>query len=126
MKKHIYKSPILLEREYKMVKSFRDLLVQEQQKSYFQQIRSRINSDRAKGYRIFPAKNEIFSALQLCPLEKIKVVILGQDPYHTSGHAHGLAFSSCHKQLPPSLKNIFKSIQISYPNIVLEHGDLSS
>lgn len=59
---------------------------------------------------IFPPKEKIFSALNYCPPENIKVVIIGQDPYHTAGQADGLAFS-CHNGTPqPSLKNIFKEI----------------
>ena len=71
---------------------------------------------------IYPSKAEIFSALNLSPFEKINVVILGQDPYHGPGQAHGLAFSvksPCPP--PPSLKNIFKELKISPDN-----GDLSS
>lgn len=72
--------------------------------------------------QIFPPKEEIFSALNLTPFKDVKVVIIGQDPYHGPGQAHGLAFSvksPCPP--PPSLKNIFKELDISPDN-----GDLTS
>lgn len=71
---------------------------------------------------IFPAKEEVFRALELCPIEKVKVVILGQDPYPTPGHAHGLAFSvKSGVPLPWSLKNIYKEA-----NINKEDGNLEN
>lgn len=63
------------------------------------------------GKRIYPSNNEVFSALQTTPFSKVKVVILGQDPYHGPGQAHGLAFSvKPGVQLPPSLQNIYKEL----------------
>ncbi len=75
---------------------------------------------------IFPSPQNVLKALQLVPLENVKVVILGQDPYHGAGQAHGLAFSvPAPVKAPPSLQNIFKELQadlgISYP----ENGDLT-
>lgn len=63
-------------------------------------------------HSIFPSENEVFSALYLTPVEKVRVLILGQDPYPTKGHAHGLAFSVSPQvaPLPPSLRNIFKEM----------------
>ena len=61
---------------------------------------------------VYPEKEKMFEAFLLTPLEKVKVVIIGQDPYHQEGQAHGLAFSVMpHVALPPSLKNIFKEIE---------------
>ena len=62
---------------------------------------------------IFPDSKNIYNAFKLCPYEKVRVVILGQDVYHTKGVAHGLAFSTLQKQTPPSLLNIFKEIHRS-------------
>ncbi|MCW8897249.1 MAG: uracil-DNA glycosylase, partial [Flavobacteriales bacterium] len=63
-------------------------------------------------YKIFPPEKEIFNAFNLTPLEKIKVIIIGQDPYHGIGQAHGLCFSvNDGIKFPPSLKNIFKELQ---------------
>ncbi|HJD06188.1 MAG TPA: uracil-DNA glycosylase [Candidatus Onthoplasma faecipullorum] len=67
-------------------------------------------NEEYKTKRIFPPQEKIFNALNLVPIDKVKVVIIGQDPYHTYGQADGLAFS-CHNGTPqPSLKNIFKEI----------------
>lgn len=61
---------------------------------------------------VFPAFENIFTALELCPLKKVRVVILGQDPYHDDGQAHGLAFSvQADTALPPSLQNILKEVE---------------
>lgn len=76
---------------------------------------------------IFPPLNQIFRALELCPVEKTKVVILGQDPYHGEGQAHGLAFSvNKEVPLPPSLKNIFKERETDLGISANSHGDLTS
>lgn len=61
--------------------------------------------------KVFPAKDMVFNALNLSPLNQVKVVIIGQDPYHTQGQAHGLAFSCFNGTPQPSLKNIFKEIK---------------
>ena len=76
---------------------------------------------------VFPAGNDVFRALSLTDLSKVKVVILGQDPYHDAGQAHGLAFSVPEGvKLPPSLRNIYKELAEEY-NLLLvpENGDLT-
>lgn len=68
----------------------------------------------------FPPANEIYSFTQYCSIDNVKVIIIGQDPYHNDGQAHGLAFSIKNenlKTLPPSLKNIYKAIKLNYPEI---------
>ena len=71
-----------------------------------------IQSERSKGKIIYPEDNEIFEAFKLTPFEKVKVVILGQDPYHGVGQAHGLCFSVKKGiKIPPSLVNIFKELK---------------
>lgn len=78
-----------------------------------------------KKYQCFPQKNEIFNAFKYCQFSQIKVVIIGQDPFHKTGQANGLAFSvnkNCN--LPPSLKNIFKEIN-SDTGVFRNNGDLS-
>ena len=67
----------------------------------------KIRSDANTGATIYPPPQDIFSAFNLCTLEKVTVVIVGQDPYHGIGQGHGLAFSVRHPN-PPSLRNIFK------------------
>jgi len=71
-----------------------------------------LRSEKAKGKRIYPSGRNIFSALDATPFEQVKVVILGQDPYHGPGQAHGLCFSVLPGvDVPPSLQNIFKEIE---------------
>jgi uracil-DNA glycosylase len=78
-------------------------------------------------YTILPPENEIFNAFSLTSFDNVKVVILGQDPYHAVGQAHGLAFSvSENIVIPPSLKNIFKELADDIDCGVLKSGDLSS
>ena len=68
-----------------------------------------IESERSSGIEVYPPQNEVFSALNLCPLDKVKVVIVGQDPYHQPNQGHGLAFSvKPGVRPPPSLQNIFR------------------
>ena len=74
---------------------------------------------------VYPPDDMRFIALDQTPLHEIKVVILGQDPYHGEGQAHGLAFSCLKTPLPPSLKNIFKAIDMQYGNVDDSNGDLS-
>ncbi|EQC33240.1 uracil-DNA glycosylase [Saprolegnia diclina VS20] len=89
--------------------TWREMLAPEFKKSYFKSLDAFLVREQQKKAMIFPPKSEIFTALNLCPFDKIKVVILGQDPYHGPGQAHGLCFS-VQKPVPPppSLKNIYK------------------
>ena len=83
-------------------------LEEEFQKSYMKNIRKKIQECEKKNITIYPESSKIFKAFQLTELDKIKVVILGQDPYHGHGQAHGLGFSVPHNiKTPPSLMNIF-------------------
>lgn len=91
--------------------SWFDLLRNEIKADYFLELKKFLSSEIALGKEIFPEEKEIFQSLNLTPLEKVKVVILGQDPYHGENQAHGLAFSVPSGQsFPPSLKNIFKEV----------------
>ena len=95
--------------EYILDKSWSNALSPRFEKEYKQKLFTWLNGEYANK-TIYPPKAEIFNALNLVPIDKVKVVIIGQDPYHTEGQAHGLAFS-CHNGTPqPSLKNIFKEI----------------
>ena len=79
---------------------------------YFLKIKNRLLDDHKNGHAIFPDPKDFFRAFEVCPYEKTKIVILGQDPYHTKGIADGLAFSSKNIDIiPPSLRNIFKEIK---------------
>lgn len=74
-----------------------------------------------------PHKDDIFRALQLCPLDRVKVLIMGQDPYHTPGAADGLAFSTRSSRIQPSLTNIFNEIKRSIKGFKIpKHGDLTA
>lgn len=79
-----------------------------------------------KSYEIYPEGKNIFNAFELCPFNNVKVVILGQDPYHGKNQANGLSFSvNKNINIPPSLKNIFKELKNNYPDIKFKDGDLS-
>ena len=89
-----------------------DALRDEKKDPYFQSIISTIDRERKSGKVIYPPNHEVFNALSLTPLESVKVVILGQDPYHGPGQAHGLCFSVRNGvPAPPSLQNIFKELE---------------
>ena len=70
-----------------------------------------IIEEKRKNVTILPSQDDILNALKLCPFEKVKILIIGQDPYPSAEHAHGLAFSSLSKNTPASLKNIFKKLE---------------
>jgi uracil-DNA glycosylase len=91
--------------------AWRDVLSQEREKPYFRELLSFVEHERARGIEVYPKNSEIFNALTLTPLEQVKVVILGQDPYHGQGQAHGLCFSvKPPVPPPPSLVNIFTEL----------------
>ena len=73
-----------------------------------------IVAEKRKNKEILPKQEDILNALKLCPFEKVKVLIIGQDPYPSAEHAHGLAFSSLSKNTPASLKNIFKKLESDF------------
>ena len=92
--------------------SWKDALAEEFGKPYFESLVRFLHSEKAAGQVIYPPGSQIFRAFDLTPVENLKVVILGQDPYHGPGQAHGLSFSvSAGVPAPPSLKNIFKEIE---------------
>jgi uracil-DNA glycosylase len=105
--------------------SWKVVLLEEFNKDYFIQLKQFL-LDEKKQYSIFPKGKDIFNALNYTPFNKVKVVILGQDPYHGMGQAHGLSFSVPDgvKQ-PPSLKNIFKEIASDLNLPLPETGNLS-
>lgn len=106
--------------------SWSDLLADEKQQPYFQQLMERVEHARQSTV-VYPPQRDVFNALTLTPPERVKVVILGQDPYHGPGQAHGLSFSVPEDvKIPPSLRNMFKAIAIDYPDTVLpQQGDLT-
>lgn len=98
--------------EVRIEESWKRALQDEFAKPYFASLVEFLHREKAGGTRIFPPGGEIFKAFELTPLDKVKVVILGQDPYHGYGQAMGLSFSvPANVPAPPSLKNIFKEIE---------------
>ena len=92
--------------------SWKNALADEFGKPYFESLVRFLHKEKAEGQKIYPPGSQIFRAFELTPVGNLKVVILGQDPYHGPGQAHGLSFSvSADVPAPPSLKNIFKEIE---------------
>jgi uracil-DNA glycosylase len=111
--------------EVKIEKSWKEVLHEEFAKPYFQTLIQFVKQEYSS-QTIFPPGSLIFSAFDKTPFDKVKVVILGQDPYHTPGVANGMAFSVQHdKLLPPSLRNIFKELQNDMGVNAPANGDLS-
>ena len=105
--------------------SWKEVLKDEFSKSYFQQIVTFIKAEKALGKTIYPPGSLIFNAFLKTPIDKVKVVILGQDPYHNKGQAHGLSFSvpkGVNK--PPSLANIFIELKNDLGIAPFIHGNL--
>lgn len=91
---------------------WKDVLAGEREAPYFNELTEFIARERGNGKQIYPKNAEVFAALSLTPFNRVKVVILGQDPYHGPGQAHGLCFSvRPGVPLPPSLQNIFKELR---------------
>lgn len=98
--------------EVRIESSWRNALAGEFGKPYFESLVRFLHKEKSEGKTIYPPGSQIFRAFDLTPVEDLKVVILGQDPYHGPGQAHGLSFSvSAGVPAPPSLKNIFKEIE---------------
>ncbi|MBO4289648.1 MAG: uracil-DNA glycosylase [Lachnospiraceae bacterium] len=99
-------------------------LAAEFKKPYYRSLYQKVNEEYAN-YQVFPAKNDVLKAFELTPLGKVKVVILGQDPYHNDGQAHGLSFSvQKDVEIPPSLLNIYKELHDDLGCTVPNNGNL--
>lgn len=93
-----------------MAESFREVLDREKEKQYFKELTEYINQEYATKV-IFPPREYVMNAMKYTPYKNVKVVIVGQDPYHGAGEAHGLSFSvNPNIAIPPSLKNIYKEL----------------
>lgn len=105
--------------------SWRIALQEVFQKEFFKDLTLFVKDEYSKG-KVFPPGKEIFNAFWHCPINKVKVVILGQDPYHGEGQAHGLSFSvKPGIPFPPSLLNIFKEIKVDLGKDLPPNGDLT-
>ena len=109
----------------KIEESWKLRLAEEFEKDYFIRLTDFVRQEYAQGV-VFPPGRLIFNAFDLCPFDKVKVVIIGQDPYHGPGQAHGLCFSvNDGVPFPPSLVNIFKEIESDLGNPVPMSGNLT-
>jgi uracil-DNA glycosylase len=107
----------MAEDRVRLESSWKDVLRGEFEQPYMTRLRGFLLDEKRAGKKIFPPGDEIFAALDRTPLERVKVVVIGQDPYHGPGQAHGLCFSvRSGVVLPPSLVNIFKEIGEEYPD----------
>lgn len=105
--------------------SWKEKLVNEFSKEYFQKLSESVRAEYVSK-NVYPAPKNVFRAFDLCPFDDVRVVILGQDPYHGEGQANGLSFAVPRDlRLPPSLKNIFKEIESDMGYVPLPDGDLS-
>ena len=113
--------------DVKIEQSWKDVLSEEFEKDYFKNLTDFVRNEYLSGKTIYPEPKNIFNAFNLCPLSQVKVVIIGQDPYHEPGQAHGLCFSvqnGC--DFPPSLQNIYKEIESDLGHKSITSGDLSA
>ncbi|MBQ7409012.1 MAG: uracil-DNA glycosylase [Alphaproteobacteria bacterium] len=112
--------------DVKIEQSWKDVLSGEFEKEYFRKLTDFVRAEYKSGKTIYPKPQNIFNAFNLCPLSDVKVVIIGQDPYHEPGQAHGLCFSVENGiDLPPSLVNIYKEIESDIGHKSRTNGDLS-
>ncbi len=110
----------------KLHESWKEALADEFQAPYFRDLKAFLLQERQEGHTFYPPGPLIFNALDSTPFERVKVVILGQDPYHGPGQAHGLSFSvPPGVQPPPSLVNIFKELRADLGLQVPTHGNLA-
>jgi uracil-DNA glycosylase len=111
----------------KLEESWKTRLASEFASPYMQSLKSFLKDEKAAGKQIFPKGAEYFRALDLTPIENVRVVILGQDPYHGPGQAHGLCFSvQPGVRIPPSLVNIYKEMKSDLGIEPVRHGFLES
>ena len=107
------------------MKTWKEAIGKEKEQDYFQHILQYVYQERAKGKVIYPPQNEVFSAFALTEFSDVKVVILGQDPYHNVNQAHGLSFSvKPGVAPPPSLVNIYKELAQDVDFQIPKHGYL--
>ena len=104
---------------------FKEIIEEEQKKEYYQKMHEFVvNEYNTK--TVYPARSNVFEALKLTPYDNVKVVILGQDPYHGKGEAHGLSFSVCPGiKIPPSLQNIYKELNSELGCYIPNNGYLT-
>ncbi|MFT6630787.1 MAG: uracil-DNA glycosylase [Bacteriovoracaceae bacterium] len=113
--------------DLKLDKSWNKILKDEFKKEYFVNLENFLNSELDQGKVIYPHGCDIFNAFRSTPFSKVKAIIIGQDPYHGAGQAHGLCFSvKPDIKTPPSLKNIYKEMKTDLGIEPVDHGHLQS
>jgi len=111
--------------EPKIEDTWKKVLYNEFQKDYFIKLKQFLEDEKSKNKKIYPPGNLIFNAFEKTPFNKVKVVILGQDPYHGFGQAHGLCFSVPDgMKIPPSLRNIYKELNTDVDFVIPKSGNL--
>ncbi len=111
---------------FKLAQSWAEQIGSELDQPYMGALQAFLKQEMAAGNVVYPAADEIFNALALTDFKNVRVVIIGQDPYHGEGQAHGLSFSVRKGvRIPPSLKNIYKEIEREYGVTMPQHGDLT-
>lgn len=109
-----------------MASTWTDILALEKQQDYFISLMNFVQQRRDEGITVYPPASQVFASLKITPFDKVKAVILGQDPYHGPNQANGLAFSvNKGIALPPSLRNIYKEIEQDLGSPCAPHGDLT-
>ncbi len=112
--------------DVKIEPSWKVVLEEEFNKPYFETLAAFLKEEKAKNTVIYPPGSLIFQAFNMTPFDRVKVVVLGQDPYHNPGEAMGLCFSVPKGiRIPPSLQNIYKELQNDAGVSIPSHGDLS-
>lgn len=110
----------------KIEENWKKVLKHEFEQPYFQSIATYLRKAKGNGKKVYPPGSLIFNAFNTTPFEKVKVVILGQDPYHNPGEAMGLSFSVPKGvRVPPSLRNIYKELKDDIGLTPPQHGDLT-
>ncbi len=118
----------MLQQVLQIEESWKKVLAPQFELPYFKALIQFLEAEKIKGKAIYPLAKNIFNAYNATPFQKVKVVIIGQDPYHGAGQAHGLCFSVQYGvKIPPSLKNIYKEIQENVPQFEIpNHGNLQT
>jgi len=110
--------------DVKIEQSWKELLKDEFEKEYFKNLTDFVKQEYKK-HTVYPPGKDIFKAFDLCPVENVKIVIIGQDPYHGKGQAHGLCFSVKDSvKIPPSLRNIYKELNDDIGKPIPETGNI--
>ncbi|MCG8672279.1 MAG: uracil-DNA glycosylase [Pseudomonadales bacterium] len=126
MTEELLEKPVATDDRVQLESSWKKRLLPEFEKDYMESLKAFLVAEKKAGKVIYPRGDEYFNAFNLTPFEQVKVVILGQDPYHGPGQAHGLCFSvQPQVPFPPSLRNIFKEIQDELGLPIPNHGCLT-